>query len=72
MNDTVEIWKSVGNPEDAASFTKLTTLDSFGYAYAYNDEIQPLTGARFYHYRLAILKNGVRNFGAVLSTYYEP
>ncbi|MDB5102778.1 MAG: hypothetical protein JWP91_467 [Fibrobacteres bacterium] len=72
VSDTVEIYRSAGAPDDLKSFALLAAVNGTGYAGSYNDNTVG-NAAVFYHYRLAVIRGGVRSeLGAVKSIFYDP
>lgn len=70
--DTVEIWRSLGKPEETAAFI---LVKSDGYAFSSASWIDPVpagTPAGFFHYRLALRREGASTgMGPVKSFYFQ-
>ncbi|MEO6097169.1 MAG: hypothetical protein ABIW76_16425 [Fibrobacteria bacterium] len=70
--DTLEIHRSTGKPEDLKSFERIATLPGSPVWFTYLDTTMG-TASGFYHYRIAVRsKGGLSDLSAVKSIYFEP
>lgn len=73
LGDTLEIWRSSGASTDSAAFTLKATASGIAFSSYYEDTTVDMENAAFYHYRLALRREGKSTEkGPVKTLYYQP